>query len=330
MDINNSIVFISDLTHYQLKMIQPHLLNRWPGFNIFVFRVIPKYRFVFNYDNNLHPAFFPCIKDPVYKPDIKKKYGMVLHITNESIKVKRYNAIAILKNANTISYLGHLWYSSIINYNILLNEYLDVHAANERLVIVPEIFTDQGIEYALYNSVTTKDPKFSKLQNAGMAKRFFDFNYNFNSLHFFNICLRKTRVTKKDYSVSKYSLQLLYELRERRPMTAGKAILMMQDWKGSGTYLPSIFGIGNPDSVDSIICGLLDSGLLKKNKNERLIVSKTGNSFLDMLDPGCRDIDLPGKLQVWQENWPHSQQEIEIYITNYFNNQKTFMQDIID
>jgi hypothetical protein len=331
MDIsNNSIVFVSSLTNYQLAIIKPHLLQRWPGFNIYVFRIIPKYRFVFDYDNNVHPAFFPVIKYPVYTSTVKN-YGLVLHITNESIKVKRHGAVNILKNAHTISYLGHLWYSSLIDYDILLNECLGFHEANkERLVIVPEFFTNQAIEYALENPITTKNPEFYKLLNAGMAKRFFDYNYNINSLHFFTMCLRKTGVMKKDYSISKYSLQLLYELSKRRSTSISKAIFMAQNWKGSGTYQASVFGIGNPNSIGSILKGLLDSGLLQKNKTERLIVSETGKSFLQMLDPGCRDIDLPGKLQLWQENWPHSRNEIEKYITNYFNNQKKFMADSID
>jgi hypothetical protein len=327
---NNSIVFVSSLTNYQLNIIKPHLLQRWPGFTIYVFRIIPKYRFAFNYDNNVHPAFFPVIKFPQYTSNVKK-YGLVLHITNESIKVKRHGAVNILKNADTISYLGDLWYSFIIDYDILLNECLGFHEANkERVVIVPEIFTGPAIRYALNNPITTENPQFYKLLDSGMAKRFFDYNYNINSLHFFTFCLRKIGVVKKDYNISKYSLQLLYKLHERRPMSTGKAVLMAQNWKGSRTYPASVFGIGNPHSIGSILNGLLDSGLLEKNKKELLIVSKAGKSFLEMLDPGCRDIDLPGKLQLWQENWPNSRNEIETYITNYFSNQKAFMQDSID
>lgn len=325
MDIKkNDIVLISSLSTIKLKIFKPFLLKRWPQQNIFVIRIIPPYKQEFDYSNDLPEKSFPCVIDPIWNFN-RKKYGMLVNLNSENIKVIRRSVPIVLKEASNIMYLGDLWYSSVIDYYILLKEYLGTEVANaERLVIAPNILTNEAIENALDKPITTKDREFCNLLNDGMAKRFFDYNYNINSLHFFSRCLHKAGVTLKNYGISKYSLQLLYELRERPPMSEGRAVFMMQNWNDSGAYPPAIFGIGNPRSVAPILEGLYDCGLLR-NKKKGLIITKSGHAFLEMLDPGCRDIDLSGKLEMWRQNWPDSKKEMETYIIDYFNRQKDFM-----
>lgn len=56
----------------------------------------------------------------------------------------------------------------------------------------------------------------------------------------------------------------------------------------------------------------------------RLLCSCCGAVTLSHLHPDCQDMDLPGRMNEWQNQWPASRGKIERYLRTFFGKQLRF------
>jgi len=133
------------------------------------------------------------------------------------------------------------------------------------------------------------------------TRRFFDYNFDVNSLAVLGRTYRAAGGEAPDAAISKFGLQLLYALRGRPPMGEGHIVQMMRDWKGKGANPRRERGwteFGSAASRAPIIEQVKAAGLLEW-EGKRLKVGGLGHRFLELLHPDCEDPNLPFRLDDW-------------------------------
>jgi len=268
-----------------------------------------------------------------------------------------------LRSAGTILYASAPGCRDASNFAIAMREALGPGADAGHACLSLSAWNEASLESAFGGldapDGTTDAAWFTALRDAGLAKRYFDFNYNVNAMAIFSGPLRALGVETNGYLLSKYSLQLLYLLRgKEEPFEEGQCIRAMLDWRGTGKYvhpadLPSWErpSLGSVDSYSRIIEGLVGRGLLARSvttepmsvdAKERwgrhragepprtvdrhwLAISDKGRALLDLLHPDCEDADLPFRLDAWfREGLSGSQARIDSYLRTFFGNQMQF------
>lgn len=177
----------------------------------------------------------------------------------------------------------------------------------------------------------------------GVVKRYFDWNWNVNSFAVLGDVMRRASVPADAPPLSKYSLQVLYALRNDLPKAEGQIVRLMERWPGTGryTYAPGQWRprVGSPASVAQIIQNLVDAGLLGqllpagwmgpldeyRSPPYRLTVSDRGRALLEMLHPDCEDLDLPFRLDAWCAAGAAAKPAIDRYIKTFFGKQIRFV-----
>lgn len=165
----------------------------------------------------------------------------------------------------------------------------------------------------------------------GLAKRYFDWNWNVNSFAVFGEALRTAGVPPGAPPLSKYSLQLLYAMRNERPKADGPLVSMMCNWTGTGRYSDRYGehppGLGSSASRVQILENLIQAGLLNHltaRSSEKLAISDRGRKLLELLHPDCEDLDLPFRLDAWCAKGNASKPAINRYIRTVFGKQLRF------
>jgi hypothetical protein len=125
-----------------------------------------------------------------------------------------------------------------------------------------------------------------------------------------------------DFVMSKFSLQLLYEIKEEKSVKEYKLHSMMDAWIGTGRY--SQCKLGSPMSKQDIIQNLHTSGIIDQKKG-KYYIRDIGIRLLNQLHPHCKDLDLPSRILQWQRDWPASKNQIAIYLRTFFNKQMCYM-----
>lgn len=210
----------------------------------------------------------------------------------------------------------------------------------------------------LKNPGSTADDRRTGLLAMAEAKRFFDANWAVNALPAFRTALFDVEVPHNQNFLSKYALQLLYELRGRDAMTEGDILKLMCGRVGTGKYgqLETGVGMGSAASRAEIIESLRAMGLIgvadtreipisdesfvwrvardySKEGDRKVVtrdyvgISDRGRALLDRIHPKTRDPDLPFRIREWGRSWPESRPQIERYIRTVFGRQKRFAPD---
>lgn len=316
----SSIVLITDRIRLA-EVLAPFAAKRWPGRSIHIICTFMGL-YEFRYPRGLGFKDFPYVGEPAWKVR-DSSYHLARAVTEGVLdRTVHFNPFEVLRAAGEILFFcwpDARWLNA---YEVLLTEILGPEsAAQERPAMFTEAWDDASIARAFETPSTTHLPKFRELSNSGWAKRFFDFNFNVNSLTIFSECLRRVGVDTEIFSMSKYSLQLLYWLRGRPPIHEVRLIKTMYKWRGTGRY-PEC-EMGSAASMTRIILDLAGMGLLAYEGLE-LTLSAKGAEFLDLLHPDCEDSDLPARIAVWQKDWPQSKDNMIRYIRTFFGKQTRF------
>ncbi len=166
----------------------------------------------------------------------------------------------------------------------------------------------------------------------GRIKRYFDWNWNVNSLAILGETQRSAGVPTDAPPLSKNALQLLYALRNLPPISEGDVIRLMSRWPGTGKYSvePGVWRpeVGSSASKAQILENLTSAGLLDVVRGPRtrpVLVSARGRTLLELLHPDCEDADLPFRLHAWCEQGASARPAIDRYIKSFFGKQKRFL-----
>jgi hypothetical protein len=169
----------------------------------------------------------------------------------------------------------------------------------------------------------------------GSIKRYFDWNWNVNSLAVLGETQRRAGVPDGAPAMSKYALQLLYGMRYERPRTDGTVVSVMHHWQGTGRYKGQTGRwrprLGSASSMAQMLENLLAAGLLDRipvGGQNGLVVSERGHTLLRLLHPDCEDPDLPFRLHAWCEEGASAKPAVDRYIRTVFGKQLRFLRRV--
>lgn len=284
---------------------------------------------IFNFYKPLYPeperVELPYIGNLSWKKN-EKEISKVWQVRNQEVIETNRSSFNIIKTAETIVLMGCNTIL-IFPFEILLEQSFGKRIDKTCLVYDLEGFDEEQVEKTLKNPATRDYHYYQKYLARATAKKFFEYNFNFNSCILFKPVLQKAGITDNDFVLTKYVLQLLFELENYTNISEDNMLIMMEQWKGTGLY--EQIQMGGPPSRPQMFKNLSEAGLIKNNKkgtsdNEHYDVSDKVKALLKLIHPDCRDIDLPGKINLWEDNWPDSKKEIEHYIVTFFKKQMDF------
>lgn len=293
---------------------------RWPGHQLF---------FVLTYTFGLSKlalpapnplATYPHVADPVWQFRSTFPSAPVWAPHGEDVVPTDLPVEFILATADEIILACEADSTGAVASHTLLQECLSADAARQlRRVVALTALDEQHIEEAYSAGLTTLDPEYQGWLSTGLARRFFEFNYNANALAAQGPVLARLGLKAPQQVVSKHALQLLYHLRReaRAPLTEASLLQLMAtgfDVEG----LPRT-PLGSVLSRMAIIDALLVAGLIEKDSRDFHRVTRLGQEFLSALPTKCEDPALPAKLSVWCANWPESRGAMVAYLQEFFS-----------
>lgn len=322
------IVFVAEKPS-QAKLLAPHIQRRWPDAKLYIVLTLYIGPYEFSYPRGLKMADYPYIAEPTWKP---RRYLGVPHDFNVNSLVMQIEGgelhSTVLAPGDVLRESDDIWYacdadhSGAHAYYVLLSQTLGHEcAAAERPMLMLSALDEASLVRVFDTCSTTSCEAFQEWLRHGLAKRYFEYNFNVNALALLAPCLRSVGVDTDTYWLSKYSLQLLYAMRDQPSTKENSLLRTMEKWPGTGRYAPT--EMGSPASRYAMIEGLTRVGLLESNSGE-LFLSERGAACLSILHPDCNDQDLPSRLTKWQDNWPSSRPQIDRYLRTVFGKQKRF------
>ncbi len=296
----------------------------WPHHSIYI---LANHRnlLTFDYPEERHLSLFPYITEPSWK-NCKEDIGYVWHLENEEIVKTDYSNSDILNAAEKIIFVNaYICISDAITFQILLKLNLGKSIDKPCLFCCPQDPGRDEMFRSLQNPKTTDDEFFQDRLKWDTAKCYFDYNFNFNSCVLFKPALQKAGVIDNGFVFTKYILPLFYVLRDKSDFSLYEIVDMVYNWKGSGSYPKT----SSPFS-GTMIENLSKAELIKENGNgseddQHYDLTEKGKKIFELIHPDCWDIDIPGKLLLWQENWPESKKEMDEYLITFFKKQMEFV-----
>lgn len=316
--MDESIVFVVD-TPSTLRRLAPHLSRSWTC-RVYAITTLHFGLFEFRYPRGLHLADFPFVGEPRWKA--RKLDGSAVFEVIDGTPLRSEEEFAIvLRGARAVWFADSPDASGVVAFDVLLSEGLGAPNADiTRPALFLRSLDPRAIGNALACPGSTGDGWFAELRNAGLAKRFFEFNFNVNSLSLLGQALRQVGCVDREHQVSKFSLQLLYFLRHSQPLSDAHLFDVLAEWSGTGRYARS--PMGSAASRPAMLKALRGAGLVREGGSIEL--TSSGQRFLDLLHPDCCDLDLPARLDRWARDWPRSKPAIERYIRTFFGKQRRF------
>lgn len=315
--------------------IAPHLLKKYPNKKIVFIHSMYFTNVTFDYPQNIKWKDFPYIESPQFKiretNHWKPTTGANLDpidITFENIK-NCERLIYAGDPSSTDTYIFSQFIQKIFNKNI---EQMAIDALSLYSMAEEDIFK------TLENS-TNFAQTFKHKVSKGHIKKYFDYNFNFNSFALLGKAYQSVnhsdeKLPTNDFGrifISKNMLQLLYFVRQQENNgisdNQGYLISKMNKWKGTGKYDFRV-RLGNAASYIPIIENLLTLKLLNDD-NKKIVMTKKGQEFLDFLPKDCQDHDLPFRIELWsQSSFEESQIKMDNYLKNYFKKIKNKLKSV--
>jgi hypothetical protein len=297
---------------YATDRILPIARDIWPDYDVGAVETMYLGCYEFEYPHGLRFLDVPVVHNPRWK-------------LRQGVK----NPAPFLQAAERIICATDPDPSGAIAFHTLIREALGEEASTKAYPVMRLGTYDPGaVSKALRELGDTLDAMFVAHCHAGLARKFFDYSFNINAMMLFGQVLRACGGhVSAQFGMSKYSLQLLYFLRQRPLMSESAVMMAMRSWAGTGRY--PVTNMGSPASQNQILVnlislGLLDSGRTPGARYRTVTVSPVGEAFLDHLHPDCEDVDLPHRMKQWEAGWPNSRPSIEQYLKTFFGKQKRF------
>lgn len=279
----------------------------------------------FDYPLDTDSLTFPYIKELSWKK-CNEDIGYVWHLENKEIFKTDYTNANILKAAEKIVCMSaDICISEAITFQVLLEQNLGKNIKNSYALYIAESFEREKVLFSLRNPITNNDPIFQERLKMDTAKRYFEYNFNFNSCVIFKPVLQKAGVLNEDFVFTKFLLPFFYALKDKSDFSWNEIYNMVYYWKGSGLYPES-----SSPYAGIMIEKLSKAGLLKDNgkgteDKAHYDFTDKARHLIKLIHQDCGDIDLPCKLLQWQKSWPESKKEMEEYIIAFFRKQMEFI-----
>ena len=311
--------------------IAPVARRHWPQADITFVHAVPYGNIGFSYPRGLKLDEFPLLSEPRSKLVAWAEWACApVKLTAAGALAPEVMSRDLFTSADLIVCACDADHTGAVGFEVLMHQVFGDDRALDCPAVVVYSLYEADVEKALAKLMPFGDACASSLAY-GRMKRYFDWNWNANSLAILGDAQRRAGAPGNAPPMSKYALQLLYGLRNQLPMTEGRMVHLMQHWPGTGRYKPAAGErspqLGSPASVSPIIENLLFSGFLETTVvagRAHLGLSGRGRVLLNMLHPDCEDADLPFRLHAWCEQGLASKPAVDRYIKTFFGKQKRF------
>lgn len=322
-----------------IEELGSQIKETYPNHKIVVINQLSFRNLKFQYPKKLKWSDYPYIEEPQYKfNETNWNDWRPQELTEENTCISTQITPEEIQSVETIIYADDPFNTNCHNFDLFLK-----HFFKDKVVDIPAL-----ILLSLDCATILKSWKerknfyeiFSQSIKVSEIKRYFNYNYNINSMGIFGYMLKDLGIDTNIHNISKYSLQLLYELRninnqviasngQMRNKTHGRLISLMNQWVGTGKYKREHSyesRLGSETSSLAIIEGLVDMGLAKMTKygnNSEVQITSLGELFLSKLHKDCLDKDLPFRYELWQnEDLEIIKPKIKEYLKKFFGRQK--------
>ncbi|MDN8078786.1 hypothetical protein QZN30_05430 [Burkholderia multivorans] len=314
------------------RCLAPFARKSWPDASVTFVHAVPYVNIRFAYPRGLKMREFPFLAEPGTRLVPWEKWSCqpaTLAATAEllptEVREELFTSADVIVSACDVDHTGANAFATLLEHVFGDTRYLQCPALSIWSL------DDAAIETAFKNMAPFGEICAKNLEY-GRIKRYFDWNWNVNSLAIFGETQAGVGVPLDAPPMSKYALQLLYALRDQPPMTAGAVVQLMHRWPGTGRYQikPGQWHpqLGSAASRSPILDNLSLAGLLSRTEVDGktgVAVSPRGYALLEMLHPDCEDPDLPYRLHAWCEQGFAAKPAINRYINTLFGKQKRFL-----
>lgn len=107
--------------------------------------------------------------------------------------------------------------------------------------IIFKVMTMDGMQHVFDHPYSTHDAWFVNGREFGLAKQYFDYNFNLNSYVVLGDALGLAGISRYHFHLSKYSLQTLFYVDRQVDglLSEDKLLTEMGAWTGTGKYKPN-------------------------------------------------------------------------------------------
>lgn len=314
------------------KHLAPFARKHWPDAEITLINVLPYSNFRFKYPHGLTWSDYPFISLPAWR--IMPWENWAPHRINEAgnlVPVEMTDET--FRAADEVVFACDPDHTGAVAFDTLVRHHFEGAGRTFPALLLHD-WRDETITNA-FNTMGYSRTNLADLVSFGTAKRYFDWNWNINAMALFGRVFQTVGIPTTAPSISKYSLQLLYQLAGlQEPINEKNSFELMSQWKGTGRYQGEVYqhaSFGSAASRMAIFAHLIEAGLLLRHRPSGtgtlsfVIVSPRGHDFLARLHPDCRDPDLPFRLHEWcTRGLEYCKPSIDKYIRTFFGKQKTY------
>lgn len=290
----------------------------------------------FDLPQDLSMADYPFVSEPRWRPSPERmEKGVTYEITDGRRVTLEADPFQLVRDADAIVCAEGQWWGGAANFDMLMR-----YAGGDDLARKPHDFLRlsslkrEHVQAQVAAMGTTLDDDFIATRDGGLVKRRFDWCFAVNSQGLIGPIHRETTGRAVAALIGKYGLQLLYAMRDLKPMTINQLVGVLAKWPGTGRHARSgetTIWMGSQISVSEIARDVIRSGLVSARavvipdrSKDTYALNDAGRRFLDGLHPDCRDPDLPWRIRAWQEGGTASEEKVDRYIRTFFGRQKTF------
>lgn len=255
---------------------------------------------------------YPCIESPIFELDTSSKF------TAKPLDAPGANGIPVpqlLPRVSRIVYACDPDATGIWAFRSALrlwsNGTLD-HNGHDAWIFNSFSEAKMRAAMAQQTSISVLDAAYEYAQ----AKRYFEYQWLNNAHAILGHALQQVGVQLG--IPSKWSLQVLYFVRDNPGMTSSILMQRMEAWMGTGRY--PVGTLGSPASRPAMLEQLERLGLLCHAPT--LSCTAVGHALLSALHPDCNDLDLPQRLDAWcRAGLLSSRPTMDRYIRTFFGKQ---------
>jgi hypothetical protein len=325
------------------KTIAPIAAERWPGEEIMIMVSMPYMLNKYAYPRGLAYGDYPLIGNPSYKKtDVRFEDGTFargIRVTNgrfiSSFGIAFKPACNLMQTVKHLVFAGDWDHTGVWGMERMLELLAPERDKTDYDVAVLNGGLDEAsIRRVLKDLRRPEDPRFVALSNAAQVKRYFDYNFNVNSLPIMGNLYRSIAGSDQPVLFTKYMIQVLLFVIKHGDQGAPNNSDWLRDWKGTGKYAFvdnewSMGGLGSAASRAQILRNLHELGLVEPAVVESRAhcfgyrCTPMGLVFAGRLHKDCADPDLPFRLEDWMgKPFAEVKSVIDTYILTFFRRQK--------
>ena len=331
--------------------LAPIATERWPGEEIIMICSMPYDLNVYSYPRGLAYNDYPLLGEPAYKKTAARfedgSFTRAVIVTDgeagHRYRMSFEQARKEMLRADHLVFAGDWDHAGVWGMERMLELLVPERDGSVfEVAIINGGLDERSLRRVFSDLRTPADPRYQALKNAALVKRYFDYNFNVNSLSILGQLYRTAADTNQPVLITKNMVQILIEAAKvGEIMESGRSKEnSLCHWKGTGKYDPNdcnayewwLQGMGSAASRPALLKQMTSLGLLEPEDDgkypSRFRITAFGRNFANRLHKDCTDPDLTFRLCHWMAKpLDEAKELIDAYLMAFFRKQKR-LQDI--